>query len=81
MPNAQQVARLARLESATEHAEHCAVVLYAHRDDVPRLLAEAVRAGHVSPHHGLLVLPQPLPLAEWSGKAEALGREWYRGGT
>jgi len=56
-------------------------VLYAHRDDVPRLLAEAVRAGHVSPHHGLLVLPQPLPLAEWSGKAEALGREWYRGGT
>jgi len=56
-------------------------VLYAHRDDVPRLLAEAVRAGHVSPNHGLLVLPQPLPLAEWSGRAEALRHEWYRGGT
>lgn len=81
MPTVQQQTRLARLESATEHAEHRAVVLYAHRDDVPRLLAEAVRAGHVSPNHGLLVLPQPLPLAEWSGRAEALRHEWYRGGT
>ncbi len=79
MPTAQQVARLARLEAATEHAGHCAVVLYAHRADVPRLLAEAQRAGRVAPGYGLLVLPEPLALDEW-GDAVAAHRLAFPGG-
>jgi hypothetical protein len=71
VPTIQQQARLARLEAATAHAGHCAVVLYRDRDDVPHLLADAVQAGRVVAGFGLLVLPMPRGLDEWIDAAEA----------
>ena len=71
MPTIQQQARLARLEAATAHAGHVGVILYADRDDVPGLIAEAQRAGRVAPGFGLLVLPMPRGLDEWQAMAEA----------
>lgn len=79
MPTIQQQTRLARLEAATEHAGHCAVVLYRDRGDVPGLIAEAQRAGRIAPGYGLLVLPEPLALGEW-GDAVAAHRLAFPGG-